>query len=294
MDPHHQRALDALQPFLALSKSATSPHAAADLVTRATSAPNTYVFAELLSTPNIQSLRQAGPDFSPYLTLLEIFSWGTWQDYHSALTLSTPRQLEDLIITATYAGLLAAKLSPSTGQVHVSSLSALRDLSPGSVPRLLDVLTDWHGRCADVLADVEAQIKEVRRRAGERRKADEDMQRAVEKALLVHSEAKGTGKRGAPADAAAGTGAGAGAGAASAGAKVEGDEGLGGEGEPAAGWEGEAMDVDDVGAGGEGLGIGGGGGGDGRTASGSALGGPAGGQRKNARIRSGGVGRRGG
>ena len=83
MDPHQQRALDALQPFIALSKSATSPRAAADLVMRATSAPNTYIFAELLSTPNIQSLRQAGDEYAPYLTLLEIFSWGTWHDYNS-------------------------------------------------------------------------------------------------------------------------------------------------------------------------------------------------------------------
>ena len=42
------KALNALEPFLALSKSATSPRAASDLVVQATSAPNTYVFAELL------------------------------------------------------------------------------------------------------------------------------------------------------------------------------------------------------------------------------------------------------
>jgi COP9 signalosome complex subunit 7 len=74
------RALNALEPFLALSKSANSPRAAADLVTQATSAPNTYVFAELLQTPNIQNLRKSD-EYASYLTLLEIFSWGTWQDY---------------------------------------------------------------------------------------------------------------------------------------------------------------------------------------------------------------------
>lgn len=75
------RALNALEPFLALSKSATSPRAAADLVTQATSAQNTYVFAELLQTRNIQNLRESS-DYSSYLTLLEIFSWGTWADYN--------------------------------------------------------------------------------------------------------------------------------------------------------------------------------------------------------------------
>ena len=76
------RALNALEPFLALSKSATSPRAASDLVVQATSAPNTYVFAELLQTPNIQALRSS-EEYAPYLTLLEIFAWGTWEDYKS-------------------------------------------------------------------------------------------------------------------------------------------------------------------------------------------------------------------
>lgn len=76
------RALNALEPFLALSKTANSPRAAADLVTQATSAPNTYVFAELLRTPNIQGLRES-KDYALHLTLLEIFAWGTWEDYKS-------------------------------------------------------------------------------------------------------------------------------------------------------------------------------------------------------------------
>ena len=77
-----QRALNALEPYLALSKSATSPRAAADLVTQATAAPNTYVFAELLQTPNIQALSQS-QEYAPHLRLLEIFSWGTLHAYNS-------------------------------------------------------------------------------------------------------------------------------------------------------------------------------------------------------------------
>jgi COP9 signalosome complex subunit 7 len=81
------RALNALEPFLALSKSANSARAAADLVTQATSAPNTYVFAELLQTPNIQNLRSSD-EHASHLALLEIFSWGTWQDYKGELSVS--------------------------------------------------------------------------------------------------------------------------------------------------------------------------------------------------------------
>lgn len=87
MDQTHTRAQEALQPFihLANSNSATSPRFVANIITNATSNPHTYVFAELLETPTVQSLRSPDtpPEYQSYLTLLEIFAWGTWQEYHS-------------------------------------------------------------------------------------------------------------------------------------------------------------------------------------------------------------------
>lgn len=77
------RALNALEPFLALAKSATSPRAASDLVTQATSAPNTYVFAELLQHPNVRNLA-ADEQFSGHFRLLETFAWGTWETYKAS------------------------------------------------------------------------------------------------------------------------------------------------------------------------------------------------------------------
>ncbi|KAK4690583.1 COP9 signalosome complex subunit 7, partial [Lecanoromycetidae sp. Uapishka_2] len=173
MDQTQQKALNALEPFILLSKSANSPRAAADLVTQATSAPNTFVFAELLQTPNIQSLQTASSEYSPYLTLLQIFAWGTWSDYTStpnlpkfsepqqlklrqlslltlattpsnltyvhlqdALDLPTTRALEDLVISTIYAGLLNAKLDTLSQRVDVSSVAPLRDLKPGSIPQM--------------------------------------------------------------------------------------------------------------------------------------------------------------
>ena len=83
MDQTQQKALNALEPFILLAKSANAPRAAAQVVIQATSAANAFVFAELLSTPNIQSLQTASPEFNVYFTLLQIFSWGTWHDYTS-------------------------------------------------------------------------------------------------------------------------------------------------------------------------------------------------------------------
>ena len=77
------RALNALAPFIALAKSANSPRAASDLITQATSAPNTYVFAELLQQPNIRKLA-SDEQYSSHLTLLETFAYGTWESYKTA------------------------------------------------------------------------------------------------------------------------------------------------------------------------------------------------------------------
>jgi COP9 signalosome complex subunit 7 len=77
-------ALNALAPYLALAKSATSPRAAADLITQATSAPNTYVFAELLQQKNVQAL-QGNEQYGGHFELLKCFAWGTWEQYKGNL-----------------------------------------------------------------------------------------------------------------------------------------------------------------------------------------------------------------
>ncbi|KAH7344264.1 hypothetical protein BKA66DRAFT_434360 [Pyrenochaeta sp. MPI-SDFR-AT-0127] len=225
------KALNALEPFLALSKSATSPRAASDLVTQATSAPNTYVFAELLQTPNIQNLRNSEGHAS-YLTLLEIFAWGSWEDYkaqpnlpklsaqqhqkllllsllplsrsHSTLTykhlltaldLPTTRALEELITTAIYSGLITATLDPAHSLISVTSISPLRDLAPGSLPALQTTLQSWSQRCDSALADLEAQVEKVKKEAVDREKLRRKKERALEAAMQT-SEEKNTGKRG--------------------------------------------------------------------------------------------------
>lgn len=194
------------QPFLALSKSATSPRAAADLVERATSAPNTYVFAELLQQPQIQALAQT-PEFASHLILLQIFSYGTYQSYHEtpnlpalslaqtqklrqlslltlaqdrsnlsydalqkALGLSSARQLEDLVITVIYAGLLHATLDPARQAVQVNSVAPLRDLAPGSIQNMIVALNNWSDKCTSTLGDLEAQIRNIRAAAATREK----------------------------------------------------------------------------------------------------------------------------
>lgn len=198
------KALNALEPFVALTKSATAPRAAADLIAQATSNPNTYVFSELLQAPQIQALSQS-PDYSSHLQLLEIFSYGTYANYTSTtnipplndvqtqklrqlslltlakdphnltyaalqqnLGLPDARGVEDLVISAVYAGLVDAQLDPRNSLVHISSVSPLRDLAPGSIPSMLSTLRAWSERCTSTLGDLESQVAQIKADAAKR------------------------------------------------------------------------------------------------------------------------------
>ncbi|KAJ4310712.1 hypothetical protein N0V84_010823 [Fusarium piperis] len=212
------KALNALEPFLALSKSATSPRAAADLVTRATSAQNTFLFTELLQTPAIQGL--AGSQFASHFTLLQTFAYGTYASYKTteglpalaevqatklrqlslltlardrknlsyaalqdALDLPGAREVETLVISAVYAGLLHATLDPARAAVQVTSVAPLRDLAPGAIPDLATALKAWSDRCTSTLGDLETQIKDIQTAAAARQKeqraADDKLKQQV-------------------------------------------------------------------------------------------------------------------
>lgn len=243
------KALNALEPFIALSKSATSQRAAADLVTRATSAPNTFIFTELLQTPQIQSLASSD-EFSPYLTLLQIFSHGTYADYttnastlpalnddqklklrqlslltlvandenntssppdddamqqdqHQSqppnlsyasliqnLELSSPRELEELVISAIYAGLIDGQLDPANEMVQINSVAALRDVPARGVGGLLLSLQGWAGRCEATLQELQATMANLREEADRRAAEEQEWSNKISK-LLEDEQQKG-------------------------------------------------------------------------------------------------------
>ncbi|KAG0651987.1 COP9 signalosome complex subunit 7a [Hyphodiscus hymeniophilus] len=259
------KSLNALEPFLALTKSASSPRAAADLIARATTAPNTFIFAELLTAPQIQSLTTS-PDYSSSLTLLKIFSYGTYATYTStpdlpvlneaqtlklrqlsfltlaknpadlnyanllsALGLQTERELEDLVISAIYAGLVQGMLDPHNKTVLISSVSPLRDLPPNSIPSMLSTLSAWSSRCTSTLSNLERQIASIKAEATKRHREEAEWNAHVEKLMEGKGEKPpgdgegrwGLGKRG-------------GKKANGGGVTIGGD-----------GWEDDDMDVDD-------------------------------------------------
>ncbi|RDA82869.1 hypothetical protein CP532_4226 [Ophiocordyceps camponoti-leonardi (nom. inval.)] len=230
------KALNALEPFLALSKAATSPRAAADLIVQATSAPNTFVFAELLQTPQVQALAQSNA-YRSHLKLLNIFSYGTYKDYlalaselpslndaqilklrqlslltlardrenlsydrlQQALNVSSARQLEDLVIKAVYQDLLSATLDPARQTVRVTSVAPLRDLRPGSIPDLISALNKWSSRCTDTLGAIEGNMSKIRSTAVARaadERADKENLRRLMAELREPDKSQDSSRRG--------------------------------------------------------------------------------------------------
>ncbi|KAL3476372.1 hypothetical protein BJX99DRAFT_227999 [Aspergillus californicus] len=226
MDQVHNRAMEALQPFihLANSSSATSPRYVTSIITNATSSPHTYVFAELLDRPAIQALRSRDTpaESQGYLTLLEIFAWGTWQDYQQTpnlpslseeqtrklrllsllsivstvkpltyeilmkhLSLSNPSDLESLVTSAIYASLITGRLSPATNppSVNVTSVAPLRDVKLTSLPTMISTLTAWESRCGSVITDIEVEIAKIRADSAQRRKKEHTRAIVLEKTL---------------------------------------------------------------------------------------------------------------
>lgn len=225
------KALNALEPFLALTKAASTPRQAADLITRATSAPNTYLFTELLQSPQIQSL-SSSPEYSSHLALLEIFSHGTYKTYTStpnlpalspqqtlklrqlslltlakdrklsytslilSLGLTHSRELEDLVTSAIYASLINATLDPAHLTVHIHSVAPLRDVSPrAAIPSLLSSLRSWAARCDAALSDLEARVVAVRATADARARSRAEWEARVARLVDDESRAAAAGPR---------------------------------------------------------------------------------------------------
>lgn len=220
------------QPFLALTKTATSSRAAADLVSRATSAPGTFIFSELLAQPPIAALAEATePEFRAWHTHLTIFSHGLYTTYTTSpdlpaltppqqlklrqlslltlsrdkanltypslqkhLGLSSSRELENIVISAINAGLVTAKLNPARQEVQVSSVAPLRDVPPSTVQGIVRTLQQWSARCDATLAELEDNVAKIRAEAARSEQRRREAERIVQAA--VEAEEKSTGANG--------------------------------------------------------------------------------------------------
>ncbi|KAI8346290.1 hypothetical protein B0O80DRAFT_419545 [Mortierella sp. GBAus27b] len=216
-----------LEPYLALSKSAKGA-GCVQLIKDALAAPGVMVFGELLDMPNVVELKSS-PEHARYHRLLEIFSYGTYQDYQqnkdtlpeiteaqrsklqqlSIVTLSeraraipykdlleyleiaNVRQLEDLIMDAIYQNVINASLDQKLKLVEVHSAMG-RDLRPGQAQVMLTVLEEWTKTSQALLQALSEKMKQVQENHEKEKLAREAFEKELDK--IKKENTSGSGK----------------------------------------------------------------------------------------------------
>jgi COP9 signalosome complex subunit 7 len=107
----------------------------------------------------------------------------------TALDLPSRQALEELVISAIYAGLIKAQLNPKDSLVQINSVAPLRDVAPTAISGLLSSLQAWAGRCEATLDLLSSQMTQLRADAD--RRAARAAARTQETHKLVESEQKG-------------------------------------------------------------------------------------------------------
>ncbi|GAA5974774.1 hypothetical protein JCM11641_007260 [Rhodosporidiobolus odoratus] len=144
-----------LEPFVLLAKSARGSGAAA-LVSQAVSAQGVYVFSELLQQSSIKDLEKSEQHQAQY-RLLELFAYGTWQDYvakrddYPTLTSEQETKLKQLTI-----------LSLATKSRSIPYSTLLHTLSLPDIPTLEDLLISaFYSAVLTGRLDQKAELLEV-------------------------------------------------------------------------------------------------------------------------------------
>jgi len=207
---------NALMQFCLLAKSTKGP-ACASVIGQVLDHPSIFVFAELLDIPTVQQL--AGTASEPYLELLKLFAYGTWQDYKgrsaqlpalsaaqaaklkklsvvtlsaqsrsiaydalmTELEVSSVREIENLLIECFYGQLLQGKLDQAAGQLEVHHAFG-RDIHPTEISAMCDQLGSWHQNSTELLACVKGKLESYKTQCDGARAEALDLEQKIESA----------------------------------------------------------------------------------------------------------------
>jgi len=154
----------------------------------------------IAASSNLPELSRIQTQKLQHLSLLSLARQQSPLPYNtlqSALSLPDSTSLESLVSTAHAASLLTGTLDPQAKLVYIDSVAPLRDLSPGSLPDLAREISEWSGRCAKVLQQLEGEEAQIRQVAKTRTERQAALDEALEKKLAAETtEEKGLrGKR---------------------------------------------------------------------------------------------------
>jgi len=203
----------ALQPYATLAKSQKGKQVTA-VIQQALSAPNVFVFGELLEVPSVQAL--VGTDDGVYFELLKIFAYGTYVDYkknpqlpkltalqtkklqqltivtlaatnkvisysllQAQLEIPGIRDIEDLIIDAIYTGIVQGKLDQKSQQFE-AEFAMGRDLKPESIEAMISLLQNWSVQSDGLLKTIKENISHANIMDEQEKKHKEEFAKKVE------------------------------------------------------------------------------------------------------------------
>jgi len=173
-----------------------------------------FVFGELLALPSVQEL--AGTEYDKTFHCLELFAYGTYQDYVRAptmyieltdamrtklrqltivslaadnkilsyetlrreLEIDNVRTLEDLIIETIYADLIKGKLDQK-GEIFRIKGTMGRDVRPEKLGSIIELLQAWKVQCEALVTTVNASSADAIARREDTKLEQEDVHRAV-------------------------------------------------------------------------------------------------------------------
>jgi len=190
----HQIGGNPIETFITQAKLIKDTKSAAELVKHAIEAQGVYVFSEIIDEPTVKQI--ATGEFAPYWELLNIFAYGTYQDYLQKkstlpdlgpselrklqyltivtlsekgkcipytnllkeLNLTNVRELEDLIIEAIYAEIFQGKLDQKRGLLEVDTTIGRDIRYPDDIPTIRNTLESWCDACENVLTTLQTQV----------------------------------------------------------------------------------------------------------------------------------------
>ncbi|KAJ0405224.1 hypothetical protein ATCC90586_001176 [Pythium insidiosum] len=188
--PFDDTGASSLEQFTLLAKNARG-RACVALIQQALSNKKLFVYRELLDMPNVQGLR--GTEHDGYVTLLEVFAFGTYSDYvakkqalpeltpvqtqklrklttvslaqHSKrvpydvlmreLGVDTVRELEDIVIEAIYSGLIQGKLDQQSKMLIVK-YAVGRDIKDADIDLMVEKLTKWKTEAVTICTKIDS------------------------------------------------------------------------------------------------------------------------------------------
>ncbi|KAI5296640.1 hypothetical protein KEM52_004472 [Ascosphaera acerosa] len=207
------RCMDAIEPFVAQAlelPADASPTALCNIIHAATGQEHVYSFMRLLNVPVVQWLREradATAEQRAYVDLLEVFAFGTLDDYHATpglpvlydkqlkklrllslltlarrhvplryevamdcLRLDTAAELEQVAIDAMHRGLITGRLASAATPptFDITHVLPIRDARPEDCAQKVAEMTAWQDRCGVAMVQLREYLDRLLEIAEER------------------------------------------------------------------------------------------------------------------------------